>query len=174
MASRRMGVTRSGPVAVLRDARKNALLRTRLEGFTASHVINEEYIMSSNESAGRAGAGRTIRISRAAKSATACTSTGTCRSPWTTAWCCARTCSGPSQAGNYPVILSYGPYAKGLAFQEGYPSAWQRMVAEAPRRRRRIDQQVPELGSGRSGEMGAARLCLRARRFPRLRLLARR
>ncbi len=32
----------------------------------------------------------------------------------------------------YPVILSYGPYAKGLAFQEGYPSAWNRMVAEHP------------------------------------------
>jgi predicted acyl esterase len=30
------------------------------------------------------------------------------------------------------VILSYGPYAKGLAFQDGYPSAWQRMVAEHP------------------------------------------
>ncbi len=25
-----------------------------------------------------------------------------------------------------------GPYAKGLAFQDGYPSAWQRMVAEHP------------------------------------------
>ncbi len=34
--------------------------------------------------------------------------------------------------GRYPVILSYGPYAKGLAFQDGYPSAWQRMVAEHP------------------------------------------
>jgi predicted acyl esterase len=34
--------------------------------------------------------------------------------------------------GRYPVLLSYGPYAKGLAFQEGYPSAWQRMVAEHP------------------------------------------
>jgi len=32
----------------------------------------------------------------------------------------------------HPVILSYGPYAKGLAFQDGYPSAWQRMVAEHP------------------------------------------
>ena len=31
-----------------------------------------------------------------------------------------------------PVILSYGPYAKGLAFQAGYPSAWQRMVSEHP------------------------------------------
>ncbi len=33
---------------------------------------------------------------------------------------------------NYPVILTYGPYAKGLAFQDGYPSAWQRMVEKHP------------------------------------------
>jgi len=38
----------------------------------------------------------------------------------------------PVKEGRYPVILSYGPYAKGLAFQDGYPSAWQRMVAEHP------------------------------------------
>jgi predicted acyl esterase len=38
----------------------------------------------------------------------------------------------PIADGKYPVILSYGPYAKGLAFQEGYPSAWNRMVAEHP------------------------------------------
>jgi uncharacterized protein len=38
----------------------------------------------------------------------------------------------PLTEGEYPVILSYGPYAKGLAFQDGYPSAWQRMVAEHP------------------------------------------
>jgi len=38
----------------------------------------------------------------------------------------------PSAPGRYPVLLTYGPYAKGLAFQEGYPSAWQRMVAEHP------------------------------------------
>src|SRR5262244_1785452 len=38
----------------------------------------------------------------------------------------------PALDGRYPVILSYGPYAKGLAFQDGYPSAWQRMVAEHP------------------------------------------
>jgi len=38
----------------------------------------------------------------------------------------------PSGAGRHPVILTYGPYAKGLAFQEGYPSAWQRMVSEHP------------------------------------------
>jgi predicted acyl esterase len=38
----------------------------------------------------------------------------------------------PPDDGRHPVILSYGPYAKGLAFQEGYPSAWERMVAEHP------------------------------------------
>jgi predicted acyl esterase len=38
----------------------------------------------------------------------------------------------PLAEGRYPVILTYGPYAKGLAFQDGYPSAWQRMVAEHP------------------------------------------
>jgi uncharacterized protein len=38
----------------------------------------------------------------------------------------------PEPSGRFPVILSYGPYAKGFAFQDGYPSAWQRMVAEHP------------------------------------------
>ena len=38
----------------------------------------------------------------------------------------------PPGSGRHPVILTYGPYAKGLAFQDGYPSAWQRMVAEHP------------------------------------------
>ena len=38
----------------------------------------------------------------------------------------------PIAPGQYPVLLSYGPYAKGLAFQEGYPSAWQKMVSEHP------------------------------------------
>ncbi len=38
----------------------------------------------------------------------------------------------PAGQGHSPVLLSYGPYAKGLAFQDGYPSAWQRMVAEHP------------------------------------------
>jgi uncharacterized protein len=32
----------------------------------------------------------------------------------------------PAAPGRYPVLLSYGPYAKGLAFQDGYPSAWQK------------------------------------------------
>ncbi|MDI3468698.1 MAG: hypothetical protein OJF62_000761 [Pseudolabrys sp.] len=38
----------------------------------------------------------------------------------------------PVKEGRYPVILTYGPYAKGLAFQEGYPSAWQRMADKHP------------------------------------------
>ncbi len=38
----------------------------------------------------------------------------------------------PPADGRYPVLLSYGPYAKGLAFQDGYPSAWNRMIAEHP------------------------------------------
>ena len=29
----------------------------------------------------------------------------------------------PMKEGKHPVILTYGPYAKGLAFQDGYPSA---------------------------------------------------
>ena len=38
----------------------------------------------------------------------------------------------PIADGQYPVLLTYGPYAKGLAFQDGYPSAWQRMVEKHP------------------------------------------
>jgi predicted acyl esterase len=38
----------------------------------------------------------------------------------------------PVADGKYPVLLTYGPYAKGLAFQDGYPSAWQRMVEKHP------------------------------------------
>ena len=38
----------------------------------------------------------------------------------------------PVGDGRHPVILSYGPYAKGLAFQEGYKSAWLRMTEAFP------------------------------------------
>jgi uncharacterized protein len=38
----------------------------------------------------------------------------------------------PISEENCPVILSYGPYAKGLAFQDGYPNQWQRMIAQHP------------------------------------------
>ncbi|MBI2756774.1 MAG: CocE/NonD family hydrolase [Chloroflexi bacterium] len=38
----------------------------------------------------------------------------------------------PPIAGRFPVLLSYGPYAKGLSFQEGYPAQWQKMVSDYP------------------------------------------
>ena len=38
----------------------------------------------------------------------------------------------PIGGGQYPVILSYGPYAKGLAFQEGYKGNWERLTEAAP------------------------------------------
>jgi predicted acyl esterase len=38
----------------------------------------------------------------------------------------------PAEGEPHPVLLSYGPYAKGLAFQEGYPDQWNRMVEAHP------------------------------------------
>lgn len=38
----------------------------------------------------------------------------------------------PADEANAPVLLSYGPYAKGLPFQQGYPTAWQKMVDDHP------------------------------------------
>ena len=35
-------------------------------------------------------------------------------------------------AGRHPAIFSYGPYGKGLAFQQGYRSAWEIMARENP------------------------------------------
>ena len=38
----------------------------------------------------------------------------------------------PDAPGKYPALLSYGPYGKGLAFQEGYKTAWEIMARENP------------------------------------------
>jgi len=38
----------------------------------------------------------------------------------------------PVAEGKYPALVSYGPYGKGLAFQEGYKTAWEIMVKENP------------------------------------------
>ena len=38
----------------------------------------------------------------------------------------------PVADGKYPVIMSYGPYAKGLSMQEGYKSQWLRIIKAAP------------------------------------------
>jgi predicted acyl esterase len=38
----------------------------------------------------------------------------------------------PPGDGRHPVLLSYGPYAKGLAFQEAYKGMWTRLIKAAP------------------------------------------
>ncbi len=38
----------------------------------------------------------------------------------------------PVEDGRYPAILTYGIYAKGLSYQEGYPHQWQKMVEDHP------------------------------------------
>jgi putative CocE/NonD family hydrolase len=38
----------------------------------------------------------------------------------------------PVGQNKHPVILSYGPYAKGLSFQEGYKGNWARLIEAAP------------------------------------------
>ncbi|TRW18313.1 CocE/NonD family hydrolase [Glacieibacterium frigidum] len=38
----------------------------------------------------------------------------------------------PVEEGRYPVILSMGAYGKGLAMQEGFPSAWNIMIEKFP------------------------------------------
>ncbi len=38
----------------------------------------------------------------------------------------------PVGEGRYPVLLTYGPYAKGLSFQDGYPDAWETMARVHP------------------------------------------
>jgi hypothetical protein len=38
----------------------------------------------------------------------------------------------PVKEGRYPALVSYGPYGKGLAFQDGYKTAWEIMCRENP------------------------------------------
>ena len=38
----------------------------------------------------------------------------------------------PPGGGKSPIVLSYGPYAKGLSFQEGYKGNWARLTRAAP------------------------------------------
>jgi len=38
----------------------------------------------------------------------------------------------PVEDGKYPVILTYGVYAKGVSYQEGYPHQWNKMVEDYP------------------------------------------
>src|SRR6516225_5186706 len=38
----------------------------------------------------------------------------------------------PIPDGDYPVIMTHGPYAKGLAFQDGYPGMWKILATKYP------------------------------------------
>ena len=38
----------------------------------------------------------------------------------------------PIAEGKYPAILTYGIYAKGVSYQEGYPMQWEKMVTDHP------------------------------------------
>jgi len=38
----------------------------------------------------------------------------------------------PMDDNHYPVLLSYGPYGKGLHFEDGYVTCWLRMAEEHP------------------------------------------
>lgn len=38
----------------------------------------------------------------------------------------------PVDDGRYPVIMTHGPYAKGLAFQDGYPEQWAALSTKDP------------------------------------------
>jgi len=78
----------------------------------------------------------------------------------------------PDDGGRYPAILTYGPYGKGLAFQEGYKTAWEIMARENP------DALAGSSNKHQNWEVvdpekWVPRLCDRARRFARRRALAR-
>ena len=73
----------------------------------------------------------------------------------------------PVAEGRYPALVSYGPVRQGARVPGGLQDGVGDHGARQSRRGRRHHQQVPELGSGRSGEVGAGRLRLRARGFAR-------
>jgi predicted acyl esterase len=50
----------------------------------------------------------------------------------------------PNDGGQYPAIMSHGPYAKDLAFQVGFPGPWDAMV-----------ERFPEVGEGTSNRYQA-------------------
>jgi hypothetical protein len=75
----------------------------------------------------------------------------------------------PVDDGRYPVIMTHGPYAKGLAFQDGFRHV-DSVVHQVSRGSGRIVYQVSELGDRGPREVGTGRVCVRpgglARRGP--------
>ena len=47
----------------------------------------------------------------------------------------------PDGKGEFPVLMSCGPYAKGLHFSEGFPMQWKGLTSQYPvsARRTRLD-----------------------------------
>ena len=82
---------------------------------------------------------RRIWITRA-RSAKGCGSTGTCRLRWRTVLCCVPMFIGRLRRGDIPVIMTYGPYGKWLAFQDGYVDQWRMMSEEHPDVTGRFDE----------------------------------
>ena len=80
------------------------------------------------------------------------------RSPWTMAWCCEPIFTVHPEEGKYPVILNLWPLREGPRLPGGLPRSVAEDGREPPGRDRGFDQQVPELGSCRSGEVGAGRV----------------
>ena len=78
----------------------------------------------------------------------------------------------PAAEGRYAVLMGCGPYAKGLHFEDGRAWTVARTVPKAPGRAGGLEPSLRVLGTYRSRKMGAARLCVRPRGFPRHRSLA--
>ena len=64
----------------------------------------------------------------------------------------------PDDTEPHPVLMTHGPYAKGLAFQDGYRGDVGQPGGRAPRRTGRLIEPVAELGDRRPGEVGARRV----------------
>ena len=79
----------------------------------------------------------------------------------------------PIKKGRYPGPAQPRSLRQVAAFRRRLQDRLEAHGGEAPGRDGRIVQQVPELGSMRSREVGSRRLCLRPRQFTRLRPLAR-
>ena len=131
--------------------------------------------MSSLEGEARMARPRAIArpISRAAKPATACASTGTSPIAMDDGLVLRADVFRPVAEGRYPVDPELWALCQGARLPGRLSKRLGADGQRASRRRRRLEQPLPELGSGRSGKVGAARLRLRARRFARRRLLAR-
>src|SRR4051812_13867145 len=54
----------------------------------------------------------------------------------------------PEREGHWPVILSHGPYAKDLPFQQGFAGMWESMR-----------EQFPEVAAGSSGTYQCFEVC---------------